>query len=223
MTLAHSGFDIPSADCQSCHVPHAGTKNTRGLMLPDAHKPFTDKSCNSCHQGTQPSQLVAEPKSLCLNCHTDFAPEMARAVVHPPVNDSAGCIGCHAPHVGFGKSLQIKDGYKTCLTCHNSSEFTGPIRHQIAFEDCGTCHQPHSADYKSLLDTPDIMGLCMNCHPDVEKSHYHPMGEGVTDPRTNQTLNCVSCHSPHSSEYKSILIADKDRKLCIVCHGVSMH
>lgn len=223
ITQAHSGFDVSDADCQSCHAPHAGTKNVPGLLLPQAHQPFSAKECSSCHQGTVATKLNKSPKQLCLDCHNDFAPQMARAVVHEPVRSDDGCTGCHSPHVGFGKSLQIKDGYKTCLTCHNGSEFTGKVRHQIAFEDCGNCHQPHSADYKGLLDTEDIMALCSTCHPDTKKTHYHPMGEGVTDPRTKDVLDCVSCHSPHSSEYSSILIADKDRKLCIVCHGVSMH
>ena len=65
------------------------------------------------------------------------------------------------------------------------------------------------------------MALCMNCHPKARETHYHPMGDGTTDPRTRENLNCVGCHSPHSSQFESILIADRDRKLCIQCHDLS--
>jgi len=221
LITAHSGFNISQSDCQNCHAPHVGTKGTRGLLLPDAHKPFALRNCESCHMGKQKDQFVAEIRDLCFSCHKDFAAKLDKAVVHLPFGEKNGCVECHGPHVGFGKGLQIKNGVKTCLTCHNSKEFTGQIKHPVAFEDCMNCHQPHSADYKYLLDTKDIMELCMNCHPDAKKTHYHPMGEGITDPRTRQPLNCVGCHSPHSSDYASLLIADKDRKLCVVCHNVA--
>ncbi len=218
---AHSGFNISQSDCQNCHAPHSAARGTRGLLLPDAHKPFALRNCSACHAGTQSDQFISDIQNLCTSCHKDFPAKLQKPVIHAAVTAKDGCVKCHAPHVGFGKALQTKSGVKTCLTCHNAKEFTGQFKHKVAFEDCATCHQPHSADFKFLLDTRNIMDLCMNCHPDAKKSHYHPMGEGITDPRTRQPLDCVSCHSPHSSDYASILVADKDRKLCVVCHNVA--
>ncbi len=83
-----------------------------------------------------------------------------------------------------------------------------------------TCHQPHAGNTKNLLTDADIMDLCMTCHEDAPQKHYHPMGDKATDPRTKQPVNCIGCHSPHSSEFKPLLIADKNRKLCILCHGL---
>ncbi len=220
-TKAHHGFDMKDADCQNCHEAHVSAKGTTALLLPKAHQPFVGRDCDQCHQPTGARELTKPGKQLCLSCHTDFAKEMMRPVVHAPVASEDGCTGCHGPHVGYGKALQTKDGVETCLTCHDTKEFTGQFKHEVAFQDCGNCHAPHSGQYKGLLSTPDIMELCTTCHGDVKKTHYHPMGEEVINPRTKQPLDCIGCHSPHSSDFKSILIADKNRKLCVNCHDVS--
>ncbi len=221
LAAAHHGFDMADVDCQNCHEAHVSPKGAKALLLPKAHAPFVGRDCNQCHQPSGERELTMPGKQLCLSCHADFQKEMMRAVVHAPVASEDGCTGCHGPHVGYGKSLQTKDGVETCLTCHNTNEFTGQFKHEVAFQDCGNCHQPHSANYKGLLSTPDIMELCMNCHDDVKKTHYHPMGKEVINPRTQQPLDCIGCHSAHSSNHKAILIADKNRKLCVNCHDVS--
>ena len=219
LSRAHSGFDVAAANCQNCHAAHAGPKGTRGLLLPDRHAPFVAGECNTCHPANTPA-LASTVRSLCLDCH-DLTADLSRAVVHQPVASDSGCVGCHGPHVGFGKALQVNDGVETCLGCHDDTEFTGAMQHEPAFDDCATCHQPHSADYKSLLDSPDIQELCLGCHDGALESHYHPMGEGVINPLTKQTLTCVGCHSPHSSEFQALLVADRDRRLCVICHDVA--
>lgn len=221
ITAAHKGFDISTADCQNCHASHVGQKGKKGLLLPRTHKPFGAGDCTVCHSGTSGTQLIATGKDLCLKCHPKALPMLSRAVVHPALEDEKGCSACHGPHVGFGKGLQKKDGVQQCLTCHNSKEFTGANRHKPAFEDCGTCHDPHSSDYKKLLSTPDMMELCLTCHEDAKKTHYHPMGKGKIDPRTKTELVCTGCHSPHSSDESTMLVAEKTRKLCNLCHGTS--
>lgn len=219
LTRAHSGFDVATANCQNCHAAHVGPKGGKGLLLPDRHEPFVAGECNTCHPTNSPA-LASSVRSLCLDCH-DLSADLSRAVVHRPVASDSGCVGCHGPHVGFGKALQKKEGVETCLGCHTTPEFTGSNHHEPAFDDCATCHQPHSADYRALLDTPDIEQLCLNCHDNAKETHYHPMGDGVINPLTKQTLTCVGCHSPHSSNYQALLVADRDRKLCVICHDVA--
>lgn len=221
LTKSHSGFSVAASNCQNCHEAHVGPKGSKGLLLPNKHAPFTVGNCNSCHQNNQANQLTSGVKTLCLNCHSDFAKQLNKPVVHAPAKDENGCTGCHGPHVGYGKSLQKQQGVATCIECHNTPEFTGAVKHAPAFEDCGTCHEVHSGDHKKLLMMPDVMELCMNCHPKAKETHYHPMGDGIIDPRTRENLNCVGCHSPHSSEFQSILIADRDRKLCVQCHDLA--
>ena len=219
MHTAHKGFDITQADCQSCHAPHVGQKGTKGLLLPRSHKPFALGQCDGCHQDSSPTQFVASGVQLCAKCHDDATKKTANPVVHPALEGENSCTACHSPHAGFGAGLQKKDGVQQCLSCHNSREFTGPVKHAPAFEDCGTCHNPHSSQYKNLLDTQDVMKLCLGCHENAQKTHFHPMGAGVLDPRTRTELICTGCHSPHSTTEKNLLIADKTRKLCNLCHG----
>lgn len=218
MTADHHSFDLTKADCQNCHAPHVGQKGVKGLLLPTTHPPFESRDCSQCHEETGDHKLLAPQPDLCLNCHQDFSPQMSKAVVHGAVKE--GCTKCHGPHVGYGKNLQIKNGVSVCLTCHNGKGFTGSLKHKPAFENCENCHQPHSADYKYLLDTRDINSLCTKCHPDAQKTHMHPVGNGKIDPRTGGPLTCVSCHSPHSSDNTSLLLADKNRKLCVLCHSI---
>ncbi|PWB75577.1 hypothetical protein C3F09_02090 [candidate division GN15 bacterium] len=222
VATAHRGFDMTNANCQSCHAAHVAPSTSRGLLLPKSHAPFAARSCDKCHQPTGKRELVSPGRTLCLSCHAKVEPTFARAVKHPPAVEDDGCVKCHAPHAGFTNNLMNKDGVNTCLTCHDDREFKGTFKHKIAFESCTNCHDAHSADYKGLLETTDINGLCMKCHTDAEKTHYHPLKDKI-DPRTRKPMTCVSCHSPHSSDDKSLLRGDKSRGLCIGCHDPSGH
>ena len=221
LRAAHKGFPLEGVDCQNCHAAHVGPAGSTGLLLPDKHGPFADGDCTTCHEGLQPHKLVAGGHQLCFSCHEDIISESQNAFVHAPLREEDGCTSCHGPHVGYGSSLQPKQGIQTCLTCHDGKEFQGSMKHAVAFEDCGNCHQPHTSANEGLLVVSDVMEMCTSCHDDAVETHYHPMGAGVTDPRTQEPLNCVGCHSAHSSDYAAILVAEKDRKLCIICHTVS--
>jgi predicted CXXCH cytochrome family protein len=48
------------------------------------------------------------------------------------------------------------------------------------------------------------------------------MGAGVKDPRTNETLTCLSCHDPHGTQFASFVPFSKERELCIQCHRGEM-
>ncbi len=218
LVTSHRGFEIASSNCQDCHDPHVGQAGRPGLLYPKSHVPFTKGECQSCHTGTSATSFVAEGKELCKSCHNKTDALIAKAVKHPGIETSDGCTNCHASHVGFGKELMKKDGVQQCLSCHNGKEFTGTEKHAPAFEDCSTCHDPHSSDNKKLLSDADIMGTCLTCHDDATKTHFHPMGKGVIDPRTKSDLTCIGCHSPHSSNEKVLLLADRTRKLCNNCH-----
>jgi predicted CXXCH cytochrome family protein len=222
LTAAHRGFDMTTANCQSCHAAHVASKTSKGLMLPKAHAPFDARNCEKCHQPTGKRELIAPVRTLCLTCHAKVEPSFNKAVKHPPAAEENGCVKCHAPHAGFTSNLMNKDGVATCLGCHDGREFKGEYKHKVTFEGCDNCHQVHSADYKGLLSTPDINGLCMTCHEDAETTHYHPLKDKI-DPRTRQPMTCVSCHSPHSADDKSLLRGDKSRGLCIGCHDPSGH
>ncbi|UCG60996.1 MAG: hypothetical protein JSV52_11800 [Candidatus Zixiibacteriota bacterium] len=221
LRTAHKGFSLDGVDCQSCHAAHAGVAGSKGLLLPDSHAPFADGDCTTCHDGLQPHRLVSGVNQLCFACHEDFVSEATSSVVHAPLQQDEGCVGCHGPHVGYGSSLLYKQGIQLCLACHDNDDFEGTIKHAVAFEDCGNCHEPHTSTNEGLLLAADVIELCTSCHDDAVETHYHPMGAGVTDPRTQKVLSCVGCHSAHSSDHAAILVAEKGRKLCIICHTFS--
>jgi predicted CXXCH cytochrome family protein len=63
----------------------------------------------------------------------------------------------------------------------------------------------------------DVVATCSKCHSG-HAQFGHPIGNGVTDPRTGGPLTCLSCHSPHASQNRMILRQDPQRALCIECH-----
>ena len=82
--------------------------------------------------------------------------------------------------------------------------------------NCNTCHDVHGSGTAGILREPQST-LCVTCH-DVSKTHAHPFQGPAKDPRTGETLQCTSCHKPHSSPEEHLLIAPKKRSLCVQCH-----
>ncbi len=60
-----------------------------------------------------------------------------------------------------------------------------------AARQCSACHDP-SNSYSLVKEVPD---LCLSCHPRKDLSKIHAT---VTD--------CLSCHSPHESETRALLV-----------------
>ena len=58
--------------------------------------------------------------------------------------------------------------------------------------DCTSCHAAHGNDDDKLLVRRDAH-LCAPCHENAHKV-THPIGEDVLDPRTEETMTCLSCH-----------------------------
>jgi predicted CXXCH cytochrome family protein len=208
----HGGIGAGSTGCTSCHDPHGSQK--RGLMLAHTHRPYEDKDCAACHDGT--SVPAAGRTELCTRCHGEHAGDGSKPFAHAALSTEKGCLGCHSPHAGKTESLLIRDDVpKTCRSCHGRAMFERKFRH--AEQDCQTCHEPHGGDNPGFLVEPEI-ALCQGCHEDVSKTHFHPIGEPAKDPRTGRAVTCSSCHDPHSSDQDALLTGSKDRELCVQCH-----
>jgi predicted CXXCH cytochrome family protein len=82
---------------------------------------------------------------------------------------------------------------------------------------CSICHVGHLSSEKSLLARPPAK-LCSSCHGGHEQ-FSHPVGGNVMDPRNGQPMTCLSCHNPHGTGQKSLLLANPARELCVSCHG----
>lgn len=115
-----------------------------------------------------------------------------------------------------GNSYYLQNGSEDemkCTDCHSDIIQNKEV-HLAAKEDCTTCHEPkgnsHPDDGLGMKLTAQVPDLCYMCHEGINSgSHIHsPVSNG----------ECVKCHSPHSSEYKSLLIKEP-KALCLSCHN----
>ena len=107
------------------------------------------------------------------------------------------CLSCHGEPWGINQKFQhplIKEG--KCRSCHNTYD-----------------EAAHQEREKPVLET------CLECHREGELGRSHPVGGGVIDPNTQDTLTCVStCHSPHGADYEHQLAYKNVQDLCLSCH-----
>jgi predicted CXXCH cytochrome family protein len=151
------------------------------------------------------------------------------------------CNGCHKPHQSQNPKLMIGKSPELCFTCHSTEDFTGKIVHKPLSEGrCYDCHGVHTSPNKGLLKL-GANELCQKCHANIARDKHpstplppgatvrsskggpksgHPMDQ-VDDPkRLGKTMACISCHNPHSSNWKGLFRykAEKPGDLCLHCH-----
>ena len=84
---------------------------------------------------------------------------------------------------------------------------TGIFLHPVyQKKQCDRCHDINHA-YRLLERQPD---LCYRCHENYNKRYefiHGPVAAGY----------CISCHHPHKSEYRKLLLLKTDR-ICTHCH-----
>ena len=108
--------------------------------------------------------------------------------------------------------VSISYANNVCFDCHDRAEFTGKVVHKPVNRDqCSTCHNPHVARYKGLLNSKEDM-LCYSCHQDQEKV----FNQGVVHVPVAQG-KCSVCHTPHVSNSKGLL-RGKLAEACFNCH-----
>jgi len=213
-------------DCTSCHSGHGSDK--KGVLGPYGHEMFLDKNCDGCHNPIQANKKITVRVSgdrLCLDCHqkNDITYRYKRDNVH--VQDVKNpCVICHNFHASDKKNL-TKSEPSVCLGCHETIEkrtlaMEKKLRTQecspIRTRQCFECHIPIHSD-QPLNFRAEPIDMCARCHK-AEHSTTHPVGNNVIDPRNNQAVTCISCHSMHSARADYMLTHDRNRALCIQCH-----
>lgn len=99
-----------------------------------------------------------------------------------------------------------------CFSCHKKENFTDTYVHQpLKKGECGSCHNPHVAHFKGLLDEKGAE-LCYKCHQDAQKKFaqdlvHQPVRRG----------ECLSCHEPHASGSRGLLRHGL-KSTCFSCH-----
>ncbi len=213
--------------CFSCH---------RRLITGEKwlHGPSANVDCMACHDRDGKKTKVTIPfrrrAELCFDCHVNKTKLMREKYLHGPFK-FGDCTVCHDPHGNAYKFQLWADGRaELCVDCHSdkkkslkkSLDFV--IHGIIEGSGCIACHDPHAGANPFQLYKP-INELCVSCHTGLQGiDRGHPVGnhplKGVKDPlRKGRELACSSCHNPHGSKYRYILIGDPlGGRVCGKCH-----
>jgi predicted CXXCH cytochrome family protein len=220
----HMNYPVASSNCTSCHDPHGS--DIKGILYNNVHRPVSSRMCNQCHgDPASPDSLKTkrEGNELCRGCHNEmFNKTFARNRIHSPLLSKKGCLSCHNPHAAKEKGLLKQSTIVLCGQCHADTikrQEKSVTKHEPVMNgDCAACHDPHSSDNVFLAKQSSVIDLCANCH-DWMKHSTHPIGDKIIDPRNkNLTLNCLSCHRSHGTEYKGMMPNKSVSELCTQCH-----
>ncbi len=98
---------------------------------------------------------------------------------------------------------------ETCLQCHPDKN-QGKFVHTAVGMGCENCHQTTSEKNKTTITLVATGGdLCVMCHEAPKDPVLHgPFKSG----------QCLTCHDPHSSEFKAQTRA-AGNALCLACHA----
>lgn len=209
---AHLNLLQEGTDCLSCHKGHYSS--SRGLVLENAHSPFSEGMCDSCHEFSYEkgkSVLTAYGAQLCTPCHSDIETQIGSKFAHLAAEED--CLNCHGPHATGERSLLLESSPKLCKNCHAESFVSAPDARQhepFSSGQCGDCHEPHGSENKGILLSVE-RELCLECHSETAeqlgKDHLH----------TALLQGCVACHEPHRGEKKAFL-KEEGEALCFRCH-----
>lgn len=226
--------DIKKQICHQCHS-HKFDEFT------SLHKPAAREwRCLQCHTDEMRETAISpdiplrftiedpdEIASLCYKCHKKLKTYIeSQKFIHGPIG-MQGCTMCHSPHGSSYPKLLHKKSNTLCVECHETQHMLNkPVVHKaITQKGCTVCHHPHSSPFRLQLRA-DITQLCYECHPKISKlknNHPvqgHPVFVKEKSPSEKYKVTCVSCHSPHSSEYDKLLPQEEMMMLCINCHEI---
>ncbi|GFO70429.1 cytochrome c [Geomonas limicola] len=220
----HMNYPVATSRCTSCHDPHGSDR--KGILYNNVHKPVSTRMCNQCHEeatsGT-PLKIKREGAELCRGCHSDmFNATFGKKRMHSPLLSKKGCLTCHNPHAAKEKGLLKESPLVLCGSCHADTikrQAKSVTKHEpVKNGNCVACHDPHASDSALLAKQASVVDLCASCH-DWMKHSTHPIGDKFVDPRNkNATLNCLSCHRSHGTEYKGMMPFPAISDLCTQCH-----
>ncbi len=206
---------VATGMCTGCHDPHQS--NYPKILLKDVpsicfdchdQKKFKGKSghtniglcagCHAPHSSNLDHLLKTAQPELCFSCHEKdkFNKKYVHSII--PVG---GCTACHIPHVSNQPSLLPKSAEDLCLSCHkgksNGRHITNVPGKKV--------HPVKGVKDPSVAWTKKI--------PDPNRPGYEIE---VPDPdKPGKELSCMSCHDPHSSDYKKLFPV---ANICKKCH-----
>jgi predicted CXXCH cytochrome family protein len=192
--------DIKPETCLTCHPEKKGAKFLHTAL---------EMGCTSCHRVDSENSkttitLRATGGDLCAICHA----AKKEAVLHGPY--AAGqCLVCHDPHTGDYPAQTRAEINTLCLSCHGTDQSNVKANPETQLV---------------MLLGNQIVSLAPKLELDRGGTSGHPVkGHPLTgkDPRKKDgTLNCLSCHDPHSSALPNLMPAGvkSQSDLCAQCH-----
>ncbi|MBN1957143.1 MAG: cytochrome C [Desulfuromonadales bacterium] len=220
----HMNYPVEQGRCTICHDPHGS--NAGAILADNVHAPIKNEMCNQCHNEPNAAEPFAVTKNgfeLCQGCHYEMVNEsFSKNRLHWPLADKTGCINCHTPHASSVDGLLRDQMLDVCGSCHADTlarQERSQTKHQpISDGQCTICHSPHASDNLFLQQEKSTIASCAQCH-DWQTHSTHPIGDEVIDPRNpNISLDCLSCHRTHGTEYKEFLYYPDVQSLCVQCH-----
>lgn len=222
--MQHADYPVEQADCSSCHNPHGS--NTASMLYDNVHEPLAGRQCKQCHEppaSENPFATVKDSFELCQGCHYEMVNDtFNKDRIHWAVVDRTGCINCHSPHASTEPQLLNAPMKQVCSSCHSDTiarQDRALTKHDpIDDGDCSACHSPHSSNSAFILKEDSSVNMCGQCH-DWQTHSTHPIGTEVNDPRNpNLSVDCLSCHRTHGTEYKYFIYSETINDLCVQCH-----
>lgn len=208
---------------QSLHVPAAVQWRCLHCHQPEARQ--SPKSKDKPLRFTV--ENVREISILCYSCHPKVEKQVnTLPFVHGPLGMGA-CNLCHDPHASKWPNLLENNVTTLCATCHDmQSVLSQPVVHTVLRDKgCTACHNAHASSHPLQL-TSAGNDLCLSCHDAIKRQgNNHPvLGHPVSikDSKSRarkDRLSCVSCHSPHASDYPKLIDEEEVMNLCIRCHN----
>ena len=210
--------DARKVACASCHLVHFA----RGDRAAAHERPAAAAMADLEAAGAKP--LAAE---LCLKCHPDAHPDMARSGHRDLMAGEKSCGECHGNgslHAAAGglenlillpTKQDAAEADRTCIACHEEAE--RPLlawtcsEHRRENVACVACHDPNAAQGRTLLK--EDPALCVDCHGDVGAEFRLPFRHRVPE----GTMKCADCHDPHGNE-AGLHRLELTRDACVRCH-----
>ena len=118
----------------------------------------------------------------------------------PESNDSARMVA--------QKASKKTDSLLIAEATGNTTGLQNSVHPPFLNKKCALCHDQNSRD---RLQSPQP-GLCYVCHDDFSQTFKYVHGPAAGG-------YCTSCHSPHKSEFKKLLIR-QGQDLCLFCHDL---
>jgi DmsE family decaheme c-type cytochrome len=156
---------------------------------------------------------ASQVNTTCLKCHEKAGQANYLASMHARRN--LACTECHGIHDYKSIRAQLKTQLdpETCASCHKPERAKSmktshhPVREGKM--SCASCHNPHDGAQPKMLKADSVNELCYTCHAEKRGPflfEHAPVRE-----------DCVSCHEPHGTNHKRLLV-QKLPNLCWNCH-----